>query len=806
MKYTPDYSTPNKKKRFVESELRRMVKTSKTINSDVETYLDGIYGKRRQKAILAYLDKAEEEMKGAGLCSTVEAFTSHELLPINNYNNLDATFDLRIGASLWILGRLRSCGKMLDAFKILPDMSGSPDGWYLPSDFAHPCFSNDLIQSVIYVISHRYSDDTSRGVIITEQNANGEKPREKDKKSKDVKNNIEGLKDKKSKDAKNLSPGIIYNRLLDLLPKDDVEKACTEFINKVWELSIRFLKGLAYYDRAIDKIVNEIQTKDALSNAFSAQIPGSAFMNPTEFLSGRIADRGLGGMNSMRFGPNRTLNSTYNSALRGQKLIEDQREYSIKFDAYLQMNRKSLQKAAGSREVADALEGFIVEDPFELCFALIYLLDSGDDAPWLMRSGSALMLYVLRMLPWYIDWDDWNDDDWDAWYDGLRYDRNEWMKKEKVKDQINYYHEKHGDRNLAQVIYDLCRTIVPTGLHPFEEDRKRLIDEGMDENLARKITDTAELLFLYDFQAKNISGEISFPPDEDDLDLDKDLDEYYDYFEGNAGVIAEKIAGVTANEAEDETVDDDNISSESVTKLGGYWGRMMRNANSSGKKSGGKESHGAKESLDAKELPCAKESHGADKTSEVDANKLRTELREAKKLIKSLRNTLAVTRQEANNERAKYEHELKALRLEHRELADLRELVFNSDNADLAGQAGQGEHSSDGTAKHDKADIQNSYTYETKKRTVIFGGHDTWLKAIKPMLPRAKFVDVNNIAFNPELVRNADVVWIQNNCLSHSQYGNIVKVARQYGIQVRYFAYASAEKCAGQIVDWDRKE
>ena len=62
------------------------------------------------------------------------------------------------------------------------------------------------------------------------------------------------------------------------------------------------------------------------------------------------------------------------------------------------------------------------------------------------------------------------------------------------------------------------------------------------------------------------------------------------------------------------------------------------------------------------------------------------------------------------------------------------------------------------------------YPYETRKRTVIFGGHDTFLKAIRRLLPDVKYVDAKLMAFSPEIIRNADVVWIQNNCISHSQY------------------------------------
>ena len=132
-------------------------------------------------------------------------------------------------------------------------------------------------------------------------------------------------------------------------------------------------------------------------------------------------------------------------------------------------------------------------------------------------------------------------------------------------------------------------------------------------------------------------------------------------------------------------------------------------------------------------------------------------------------------------------------RLEHRELADLRELVFNR------------ELDANKQARREKPEKQYAFPYETKKRTVVFGGHDSFLRAIKPLLPNVKYVDARNLSYSPEIIRNADVVWIQNNCISHSQYWSIVKNCKLAGIQMRYFAYASAEKCARQLADEDQK-
>ncbi len=45
------------------------------------------------------------------------------------------------------------------------------------------------------------------------------------------------------------------------------------------------------------------------------------------------------------------------------------------------------------------------------------------------------------------------------------------------------------------------------------------------------------------------------------------------------------------------------------------------------------------------------------------------------------------------------------------------------------------------------------------------------------------------------------VVWIQTNCIGHKSYNIIIDLVRKYSRKVRYFAYASATKCAEQVVE-----
>ena len=117
------------------------------------------------------------------------------------------------------------------------------------------------------------------------------------------------------------------------------------------------------------------------------------------------------------------------------------------------------------------------------------------------------------------------------------------------------------------------------------------------------------------------------------------------------------------------------------------------------------------------------------------------------------------------------------------ELADLREIVFNQ-------QSG---------AEEKTVEVKITFPYHTTRRILAFGGHDSWLREIKFKVPDVRFMgeDISS----PEIIRRADVVWIQTNCIGHKSYYNIIDLARKYDRKVRYFKYASASKCAEQIVE-----
>ena len=159
--------------------------------------------------------------------------------------------------------------------------------------------------------------------------------------------------------------------------------------------------------------------------------------------------------------------------------------------------------------------------------------------------------------------------------------------------------------------------------------------------------------------------------------------------------------------------------------------------------------------------------------------------------IKRLRAALHASDKENRETKKSLASITAAAEREHRELADLREYVFNDEGETEAPEG-------------DKID-ENCWPYSVQKDTVVFGGHPSWARGIRGLLTgNIRFIDKDMISFDAGIIRHADVLWIQPNAMSHTMYYRIVDTARTYGKPVRYFGYASWAKCADQVVEGEK--
>ena len=159
--------------------------------------------------------------------------------------------------------------------------------------------------------------------------------------------------------------------------------------------------------------------------------------------------------------------------------------------------------------------------------------------------------------------------------------------------------------------------------------------------------------------------------------------------------------------------------------------------------------------------------------SDEQAKKLKSEIKRLNNLVHQL--------DKQNKEQAErlsqYEQELKE---SNTEIAELRSMI----------------HPASETQEKERLKVQ--FPYSAKSRAVIVGGHETWAKAIKPLLKNVRFIDLHEQP-NASLIANAEVVWIQSNAIAHKHYYKVMDIVRKNNIRVCYFQFASAEKCAEQF-------
>ena len=174
-----------------------------------------------------------------------------------------------------------------------------------------------------------------------------------------------------------------------------------------------------------------------------------------------------------------------------------------------------------------------------------------------------------------------------------------------------------------------------------------------------------------------------------------------------------------------------------------------------------------------------------------ETQELQGQIAMLKKENERLRTSAYTAEREIRELEKKQKSLIRELKEEQQELAELREILFCQENA-VEAELTEEAH-------------EFFLPYRVNLVTVIFGGHETWAKAIRPLLQGdIRFVD-RGMRPDVNLIRNADVVWVQPNSISHADYYKIINIVRARKIPLHYFKFASAEKCARQLAAEDAK-
>lgn len=721
--------------------------------------------KRRAQVLVDYIPKIVERYRDIpgyepeNMDETGETFVHFNFIPVTTYNYIEDQGYLLLAASIWILDEILSVDdpeKRKQLFRLLPrDETDLDETWNAP-DFWHTNYEDDLITSVQFVLHCRNRDIEEIEVEST---------------------NVKRLFTDSlvARDAQhvNVPSREAYEQLIALIPKESIDRAAAYFEELFWLWTDRFFDCIAPLDAEIRRCTDKVnalvkeynQLRSDLKEATKEmaedrttkkqQIKTPAFnpllANPISQMPDIFKKQDFAS----------PINPFPRSSLRGAIQEEPaQRVFSITermmnvadrhSDVMDKLNEWETKKSEFGvdllrmgclrdyqcrekygDEVANRMKPLKITKPFEACFALLWLIENGSDLPWLYGCGCGLMQEVADSLPWGIfHYREIHDPVWNPEYE------------EEEAEQLTFLDDipKKGKTVKPSAIPEWYeRKYIPNEDEAFRFNRSmaQIVYEETGCILPRdmhKYDIRQKALKRYGVTGKDSTGLLTLftalghaKRSERALNFDQMLMEYW----------------------EDEASDDEKLQ------------RAEKAAKDSKKE----------------EKPLTYEELAEKLKAEQENNKkLRSSLHEAEKNSREARKELIAVRESAA--------------LEHRELADLREVVFNAENTE---------------AKETVEPLDESlFPYEVRKETVVFGGHETWLKAIKPMLTgNIRFLE-KDLNFDVNVIRNTDIIWVQTNAISHTQYYRITDAARQCKKPVRYFSHASASKGALQIMNADR--
>ena len=169
-----------------------------------------------------------------------------------------------------------------------------------------------------------------------------------------------------------------------------------------------------------------------------------------------------------------------------------------------------------------------------------------------------------------------------------------------------------------------------------------------------------------------------------------------------------------------------------------------------------------------------------DQETEKSAEDQEAEIKKLRADLKRLRSDLHRSVQQNKTLSAELSDVRRQLETSGAELAELRSMIRESCDTDEA------------------SPTVVSFPYTAKRRTLIVGGRESWVKAIRPLLNNVRYLSPSEQP-NPGVILNSEVVWLQTNAMGHSSFYKIIDLIRRNDIKVCYFKYAGAEKCAEQL-------
>ena len=672
--------------------------------------LSGAVLRRRKAATLSYMDavSARYADKYPGLDIPLEWARFCATLTCS-VDRADLIFRLSLAAAIWLLDALcESCSLgMIES--IIPLADTDP----YEAEYIEPRYDNDVILGMVRLILQRDGEGARSAGLITPAAARRAGP-------------VEWADaGKKSGPETNRER---FNLAMSQLRPELAAQAVKKFEDKVWEFADRYFACAAEYTRMERRLRDRVAQIDSECRQIyrDAGVVPECDLIPADrpkyplAVPPALSDGPWNGDPDALPAPQMEqikglLEEGYARQDEADKVMVDHYKMGMYACVLPVLEGEDLLtwQDTFSPEIRRLMEGFTVDDPYEMCFAFLYMIEAGSELPWLYAPAVAVLMAAAVKLPWNVPAPglpglyelEFGDGDADVEermeHPDVSAKKADLYSPKYRPDILPHPLDPEGpyqDINLPQLIYGLTGLIMPRSVPDTDKVTEALIR-----------------------------------------------------------------AGVPAAEAP-------------------VWEKYLRLADEFQRL----ECFSSDARLRQRESRAA-EIAGLDVPLPIES--LAEEYRALKKQLSDARSDLHTANRAVRDEHARLERAMSEAAQERQELADLRELVFNLESE---------------PEPESEEPPAGQTPYQVRRRTLVFGGRDSWQRAMRELLPSVNFVrrDAN---ITPDMFRRAEVIWFQTNYLSHSYYYKVVEMARSSGTTIRYFTSSGAGRCAEQLADADRQ-
>ncbi len=354
---------------------RDFVNKIKTRQDDMDDIdMSGTAVKRRMAALQKAYNShlADQYGEDEELCYY---YVAHQVISRHTYDSYDEQHNIGRAAAMWVLNELERNGNFNEALKLLPSDYKEYMDFYIPDAFVYPMYDQDIVRAMMSALQNRNGE--SFLFFVDDYAVKGKKAECEERKR--------------------------FDAIMELLDRDRIELACSRFKKAQDDLQDRIIqcyRRILRERRSIEEQMDNSHPSTPLMFGFSNLMKGADYMSRMDEIENRL------------------------------------RKISVGFGAFSVMQYDDVLSEFKLSKVAKLINGFQVADPFETCFALMYLLDSGDDAPWLYGSGLGVAMNAAERLPWRLEPDDYlfgitgDEDDYCSWY----LNRRNWKEDQKKRE------------------------------------------------------------------------------------------------------------------------------------------------------------------------------------------------------------------------------------------------------------------------------------------------------------------------------------------------------------------------------------